>query len=193
MIMSTLADSGPPGPVQPDTTSVETTRLSLTALQVRDLNDLMHLFGDEQTARMTHAIPHPLTQAAAEQLLSDMMAKANVHWAIRKDERLIGVVSLTGTACGRSDGIHSFGPNLSIFVGPEHRGRGYAIEAIDGLLDWVKRKRLHSVVHAAHFADNEASARLLATADFLYTGRRTWETSLARAGTHLALHTIRIL
>jgi len=55
------------------------------------------------------------------------------------------------------------------------------------------KRRLHKVVHAAHFADNDGSGRALIAADFLYTGRRTMETSMARQGEHLALHMIRIL
>lgn len=182
------------GAARPDAVSVETTRLSLNALRGDDLDGLMRVFSEKSTARMTHAIPHPLGREDAEKLLSDMMAEPHVHWAIRlEDEQLIGVISLTKSACGRVAGLHSFGPNLSVFIAPDWQNRGYGAEAIDGLLRWVKRRRLHAVIHAAHFADNEASAQALIATDFLYTGRRSFETSLARTGEHLALHMIRIL
>ena len=177
----------------PDSRTIETARLSLTALRASDLDAFATIFGDGHTARMTHAIPHPLTHETAERLL-DSMAGSRTHWAIRLgDDSLVGVISLTGTACGKADSLHSFGPNLSVFVAPDHRGHGYAGEAINGLLGWVKRRRLHRVIHAAHFADNAASGRVLVAADFLYTGRRTHETSAARDGEHLALHMIRLL
>ena len=182
------------GPHKPDQISVETTRLSLTALKPSDLDAVMAVFADRNSARMTHAIPHPLDRSEAERLLADMAATPFTHWAIRlDDEQLIGIISLTKSACGTTGGIHSFGPNLSVFIAPQWQGQGYAIEATDGLLRWVKKRKLHRIIHAAHFADNEPSASALIKADFLYTGRKTMETSLAREGEHLALHMIRIL
>ncbi len=184
----------PQTPLQkPEQISIETTRLSLTPLQPSDTDGLMAVFADKSSARMTHAIPHPLSREGAEKLLADMCAAKLTHWAIRSDEALIGIVSLTKSACGAPTGIHTFGPNLSVFVAPSHQGNGYALEAIDGLLRWVKKRKVYKVIHAAHFADNDASGRLLINADFLYTGRKTMETSLARDGEHLALHMIRIL
>lgn len=193
MIMS--ADTrNPIGPVRPDAISVETTRLSLTAVRASDLDDVMKVFSERSTARMTHAIAHPLGLEDAQKLLADMTADPYAYWAIRlDDDRLIGIVSLTQSACGRAGGMHSFGPNLSVFVAPDHQNKGYGAEAVEGLLHWVKRRKLHRVIHAAHFADNEASAKMLVGTDFLYTGRRSFETSLARTGEHLALHMIRIL
>ncbi len=192
MIMQPAAIAANPLP-QPAGPSIETARLSLNAVRDRDLDGLMDVFGDRHCARMTHAVLHPLSRDDGARMLDRMRATTGVYWAIRLDDALVGVVSLTRTACGKGPDMHSFGPNLSVFVAPRHRGHGYAVEAIDGLLAYVKRRRLHRVVHAAHFADNAASARVLAVADFLYTGRRTMETSLAREGEHLALHMVRIL
>lgn len=181
-------------PNRPDSVSIETTRLSLNALRASDIDDFIAVFADKNSARMTHAIPHPLSRDEAEKLLAGMAAARLTHWAIRDDhERLIGVVSLTKSACGAPAGIHTFGPNLSVFIAPAYQGQGFALEAVDGLLRWVKKRGLHRIIHAAHFADNEPSGRLLINADFLYTGRRTMETSLARDGEHEAWHMIRIL
>ena len=194
MIPRNDTDRRPAAAVPPEQISIETTRLSLTPLKPDDLDALMAVFSDKNSARMTHAIPHPLPREDAEKLLNDMCAAKLTYWAIRlEDEQMVGVISLTRQACGKGPGIHSFGPNLSVFIAPAFQGKGYALEAIDGLLRWVKKRKLHRVIHAAHFADNEASANLLTQADFLYTGRRTMETSQAREGEHLALHMIRIL
>lgn len=174
--------------------TIETTRLSLTGFRPSDLDDFMAVFADAATARMTHAIPHPFTKDDALARQARMMQAPEAHWAIRTgDEALIGTISLTRSVCGQEPGLHSFGPNLSVFVAPEHQRQGYASEAIDGLLRRIKKRRIHRVIHAAHFADNLASARLLVHADFLYTGRKTMETSLAREGEHQALHMIRLL
>ena len=193
MIMP-IPDRAPPRTTRRPAPSIETNRLSLTPLRATDLDAFIAVFADPQSARMTHAIPHPLTREDGEKLLSKMMSTDRTHWAIRlEDERLIGVISLKKTQCGKPAGLHCFGPNLSVFIAPAWQGRGYGVEAIDGLLRWCKKRRLHKVVHAAHFADNDASGRALVAADFLYTGRRTMETSMARDGEHQALHMIRIL
>src|ERR1700761_5832950 len=151
------------------TPSIETERLSLTPLRASDLDAIIAVYGDPQSARMTHAIPHPLTREDAEKLLGKMMATDRTHWAIRlEDEQLVGVISLKKTHCGKPAGLDCFGPNLSVFLAPAHQGQGYGVEAIDALLRWCKKRRLHKVVHAAHFADNEASGHALIAADFLY-------------------------
>ena len=184
----------PPRPTRRPPPSVEADRLSLTPLRAGDLDAIIAVYGDPQSARMTLAIPHPLTREEAEKLLTKMMATDKTHWAIRlEDEQLVGVISLKKTTCGKPAGLDCFGPNLSVFLAPAHQGQGYGVEAIDALLRWCKKRRLHKVVHAAHFADNEGSGRALIAADFLYTGRRTMETSMARQGEHQALHMIRIL
>ncbi|MGZ3305387.1 MAG: GNAT family N-acetyltransferase [Asticcacaulis sp.] len=176
------------------TPSIETERLSLTPLRKSDLDGFIAVFADPRSARMTHAVPHPLNRDDAEKLLTQMMAAPRTHWAIRlEDEQLIGIISLKTTTCGKPAGLDCFGPNLSLFIAPEHQRRGYGLEAIEGLLRWCRKRRIHRVIHAAHFADNEASAQTMIAADFLYTGRRTTETSMAREGEHLALHMIRIL
>ncbi|WP_443748785.1 GNAT family N-acetyltransferase [Asticcacaulis solisilvae] len=194
MIPRNDIDRRPAGAMPPEQISIETTRLSLTPLKPGDLDALMAVFSDKNSARMTHAIPHPLAREEAEKLLADMCAARLTYWAVRiDDEQMVGLVSLTRQSCGKGPGLHSFGPNLSVFIAPAFQGKGYALEAVEGLLRWVKKRKLHRVVHAAHFADNEASGALLNNADFLYTGRRTMETSLAREGEHLALHMIRIL
>jgi RimJ/RimL family protein N-acetyltransferase len=175
-------------------TAIETLRLSLTGFRPGDLNALVAIFADRETARMTHAVPHPFSEGDALSRLARMMQAPDAHWAIRTgDETLVGAISLTRGACGQASDLHTFGPNLSVFIAPEHQRNGYATEAIDGLLRRIKKRKVHRVIHAAHFADNLASARLLVHADFLYTGRRTMETSLAREGEHQALHMIRLL
>ncbi|ESQ77297.1 GNAT family N-acetyltransferase [Asticcacaulis sp. AC402] len=198
MIMETFAsDSDAYGTGRPDTTretSIETTHLSLTAPRPSDLDALLAVFCSRDCARMTHTVPHPFTREDAERLLGNMMARPYAYWTVRREnERLIGVIALTRSACGKTSDLHHFGPHLGIFIAPDHQGQGYAVEAIDGLLRWVKTRHLHKIIHAAHFADNDRGAKTLINAGFLYTGRRTQETAAARDGDHQVLHMIRIL
>ncbi|MFT3996330.1 MAG: GNAT family N-acetyltransferase [Asticcacaulis sp.] len=174
--------------------SVQTKRLYLSPLGLDDVNDLQALFGHRSVARMTHSIAHPFTEsdarAFAEKARHNTSLRLPVFGIHDENETLIGVTGLERTV---NAGLHQFGPSLGICIAPEHQGQGYGTEAVEGLIGYAERFGGHRVLHAAHFADNAASARLLARAGFLYTGRKTQETSKAREGTHEALHMIRLL
>lgn len=171
-VTAPVADRAPRGAGLP-VRRLETDRLTLTALRATDLDAYLCVFQD-------------LPYEAAQAKLRDMMLSSNSHWAIRlPDERLVGVISLDRHAS--SDSIHNFGPTLSVYIASAFQGRGYAQEAIDGLLGKLRREDRHRVVHAMHTVDNVAAARTFINAGFLYTGRRTHE------GQAQALHMIRIL
>jgi|GEM_PF-977668 len=178
--------------------SVQTKRLYLSPLCLDDMDDIQALFGHRSVARMTHAIAHPFTQADARAYVEKARQNTSPRlpvFAIRDaDETLIGVAGLERASCGGTDGnLHQFGPSAGISIAPAYQGQGYGLEALEGLIGYAQRFGGHRVIHAAHFADNAASARMLARAGFLYTGRRTQETSKARDGHHEALHMIRLL
>jgi RimJ/RimL family protein N-acetyltransferase len=176
--------------------NIETARLSLTALKANDAKALMDVFGSLMSARQTHAISHPFSEADAETYIDNALAApfALPTLAVRNEEgHLIGVIALSGTPCGKSQALHQLGPNLSVFIAPDYQQNGYAPEAIEGLIKWVRKNRLHKLIQAAHFADNLPSAELLIASGFLYTGRKTQETSRARDGEHLVLHMIHLI
>jgi RimJ/RimL family protein N-acetyltransferase len=108
-------------------------------------------------------------------------------WGIRLEGRLIGVILFSETV-----GQDSFGPMLSLFIAHGYQNHGYGTEAVMAALNGLRMQSV-KVIHAAHFADNGASAQVLIRAGFLYTGRRTQETSLMRDADHTALHMIKIL
>ena len=69
---------------------------------------------------------------------------------------------------------------MGYWYGRPHWGRGYATEALRGVLAhagpvWGMRALL-----SGHFVDNDASGRVLEKAGFLYTGDRRPRISLAR-------------
>jgi RimJ/RimL family protein N-acetyltransferase len=177
--------------------AVQTKRLYLSPLCLDDVDDVKAIFGHQSVARMTHAIAHPFREADArayvEKARHNSSPRLPVFGIREADETLIGVVGLERTSCGQASGLHQFGPSVGICIAPEYQGQGYGVEALEGLIGYAERFGGHRVLHAAHFADNAASARMLVRAGFLYTGRRTPETSLARQGTHEALHMIRLL
>lgn len=177
--------------------SVQTKRLYLSPLCLDDVDDIRALFSHHALARMTHAIAHPFSEADARAYVEKARQTSSPRlpvFGIRgTNEALIGVVGLERGTCGQGQALHQFGPSVGISIAPEHQGRGYGQEALEGLIGYAERFGGHRLIHAAHFADNTASARMLARAGFLYTGRRTQETSKARDGAYEALHMIRLL
>lgn len=177
--------------------AVQTKRLYLSPLCLDDVDDVMAVFAHRTVARMTHAIAHPFTTADARAFVEKARQNSSPRmpvFGIRdNDENLIGVVGLERSPTAEKSGLHQFGPSVGICLAPEYQGQGYGVEALEGLIGYAERFGGHRVLHAAHFADNDASSRMLARAGFLYTGRRTPETSKAREGAHEALHMIRLL
>ena len=57
-----------------------------------------------------------------------------------------------------------------------------ATEAARGAMAWARRDWRKKVVVAGHFADNEASAKVLIKTGFLYTGKVQNRLSRARGG-----------
>jgi RimJ/RimL family protein N-acetyltransferase len=79
-------------------------------------------------------------------------------------------------------GPHSpeLAPELGYWLGKPYRGRGYATEAVNGALDWVRGEWGKRYVIAGHFADNPQSGQVLIKAGFLYTGEVLMTPSKAR-------------
>ncbi|MDC7682691.1 GNAT family N-acetyltransferase [Asticcacaulis sp. BYS171W] len=177
--------------------AVQTKRLYLSGLCPDDLDDVRQVFAHKSVARMTHAIAHPFTGMDAKAFIDKARMNSSPRlpvFAVRDEqENLIGITSLDRTTCGQTGGLHLFGPSVGICIAPEFQGHGYGLEALEGLIGYAERFGGHRVLHAAHFADNDPSARMLARAGFLYTGRRTLEISRAREGQHEAVHMIRLL
>lgn len=174
----------------PTTARIDIDRLALSPLTFSDVTALTQVFASAETARMTHDIPHPFELEDTFTFLSMAMTQHSRRfpkWGIRLGGRLIGVILFSETV-----GQDSFGPQMSLFIAHGYQNHGYGTEAVTAALIDV-RKHGTKVVHAAHFADNAASAQVLARTGFLYTGRRTQETSLMRDGEHTALHMIKIL
>ena len=151
---------------------IVTARLRLRAPMAVDAVWIAELANDVDVARMTTGIRHPYRLSDAQQFLAAMAAADP-----REDRPLLvehgefGPIGMTGfhrhTASGAME--------LGYWLGRTFRGAGFATEAVAAALDWAERdvgeqgwgKR---AVVSSHFADNAASARVLAKAGFLYTG-----------------------
>ena len=155
---------------------IETQRLTLRAPARADVERVAAFCVDHDVARMTTRMPAPYTRGHAE----DFVARCGTQDRTRDntfaielaDEGLIGVIGLFTTPEDRVE--------LGYWIGRPYWGLGYATEATRGALDWARSAWRKRYVVAGHFADNEASGRVLVKAGFLYTGEVTLRDSLAR-------------
>ena len=160
------------------TPAISTERLLLRGPVVNDAGRLAQLANDINVAGMLATMPHPYEPAHAEAWMSKVVMSnwdSEAHFAIEHHAfGLLGAIGIT-----RKPGER---PVLGYWLGRPFWNRGYATEAVRGILKWVKRDWRARVVTAGHFADNPASGAVLCKAGFLYTGDIALKPSLARGG-----------
>lgn len=140
--------------------AITTERLLLRPFTPDDVADVVHLAGSREVADTTLNVPHPYSPAIAEIWIARQMEDfrsgraINYAIAIRETNTLIGTVSLHYT---RRDA----NAELGYWIGVDHWGQGYCTEAAAALLSHAfEREKIHRI-HAAHFARNPASGRVL--------------------------------
>lgn len=155
---------------------IETQRLTLRVPAKADVERVATYCADPDVARMTTRMPWPYTRAHAEDFVARCGAQNHARdntFAIHlADEGMVGTLGMFTTAEGEIE--------LGYWIGRPYWGRGYATEAARGALDWARERWKKRYVTAGHFADNEASGRVLVKAGFLYTGVVEHKPSIAR-------------
>ena len=167
---------------------IETRRLMLRAPETVDAPRIAELCNDVQVARMTARMPHPYALGDAETWIGKAQGQdpsIERNFVIdHEDAGVIGMISLFPQPEGAAGHGPAVGPRLGTelgyCIGSDWQGRGFATEAVQGVLSWARREWRRRAVVAGHFADNPASGRVLEKAGFLYTGERRPMFSVAR-------------
>ncbi len=143
---------------------LETPRLTLRSLRAGDTAQFLDLAGDWEVAHMTSDIPHPLTPQHAKDWLRP--SGGDVRFAIELQGSMIGSAGYFRRRSGAAE--------LGFWIGRTHWGCGYATEAAGAVVRHGFMNG-HACFSSAHFADNRASARVLAKLGFMPAGRsRIW-------------------
>jgi ribosomal-protein-alanine N-acetyltransferase len=133
-----------------------TPRLLLRAFAEADIPGLVALVGNYEVAKNTLNIPHPYTEADAQQWLhlTRQGFEQQRAYALRATGELIGGIGLTlEPRCHRAE--------AGYWLGQPYWGRGLATEALAALLRFGFEKLKLNKIHAAHHADNPASGRVM--------------------------------
>lgn len=146
-----------------------TPRLQLRLLRSGDLDAIVRYASAREIASMTLSIPHPLEREEAEAWLAAMLERVKRGEAFpfaivpKGEEALVGVVGLHPEEHERAE--------VGFWVGVPFHGRGYCTEALRAVIGWGFETRSLHRIHAMHFPENVASARVLAKVGMTREGR----------------------
>jgi RimJ/RimL family protein N-acetyltransferase len=155
---------------------IRTARLRLRRPETADAPAIAKLACDYAVSSNTTRMPYPYGEADARAFIAlsrDLDPARQITFAIEhKDAGVIGAL-----------GFHRTGEapvEIGYWIGRPYWGKGLATEAAMAALRWAKAEWGRRLLIAGHFADNEASGRVLIKAGFLYTGEVQRRFSRAR-------------
>jgi [ribosomal protein S5]-alanine N-acetyltransferase len=158
--------------------------LRLRLLKPSDAREIARLLGnDSEAVQMTASMRDPMTEEAAREWI-ELRAGNDQHvFAIllATSGEFIGSIGLGGA---------KEMPYIGYWIGRPYWKQGYATEAVQGLIEYARWRGTPSL-QADTFRDNPASARVLAKAGFVNTGRIQLNLPLrggVREAEHYVLH-----
>ena len=152
-----------------DVFRLETRRLWLRWPRMADANAILRLAGEKAVAEMTASIPHPYPSQAVEPFVFGAR-KGNAlgeHLVLAitprsKPNELIGMIGAHKQASGV--------PFIGYWLGTPHWGKGYATEAVQGLIDSLFSLIDLAAIEADTRVINPASRRVLEKSGFRAEG-----------------------
>jgi RimJ/RimL family protein N-acetyltransferase len=152
---------------------LRTERLFLRPAWLEDAPELTRAIGQEPIVRMLSRVPWPYREEHARAWIGTP-----------KDPRLPSLLATLPDEGGRivgCCGLHEDAGRIEVgyWIEPGYWGRGYATEALRGVLS-LARLIGHRRIVSRHAADNPASGRVLRKAGFRPTGRARSFHSLGR-------------
>ncbi|WP_350277834.1 GNAT family N-acetyltransferase [Kribbella sp. HUAS MG21] len=155
---------------------IETERLSLLPLRVEYAGPMAEVLSDPGLYTFTGG--EPPTVEALEARYRRQLAGPDtpdeqwLNWVVRHDGELIGYVQATVTGSTAE---------IAWVIGAAWQGRGFAREAAQGLVTWLRAQNVRRIVAHIH-PDHTASAAVatavgLARTDVLEDGEYLWSTA----------------
>ena len=153
-----------------DTPTIHTERLTLRPFSKSDADDVCRMAGSRKIAEFIPNMPHPYEPGMAEAWIAthdDAWEKrTGVQFAIalKQTAELIGTIGLIG--------IHATDrcAELGYWIGEDHWGSGYASEAARRVVQYGFEDLDLLRVHAAAFARNTTSHKVLENAGMQHEG-----------------------
>jgi RimJ/RimL family protein N-acetyltransferase len=138
--------------------TLRTHRLLLRPYKFEDIPALLPLIGSREVAATTLRIPHPYTQADAEEFVR--RAQANEDDSVRFAVEIAASATLIGGVGLRMNAPHHHA-ELGYWLGVPYWGQGYATEAARELVRYgFEDLKLHRI-YASYVPHNPASGKIL--------------------------------
>lgn len=163
-----------------------TNRLRLRLLKPSDAPEIARLLGnDSEAVQRTASMRDPVTEEAARE------------WIERRTSHDQNVFAILLAHSGEFIGSIGFGgprdmPYVGYWIGRPYWNLGYATEALHGLIEYVRWLGIPAL-EADTFPDNPASARVLAKAGFVSTGRIRMNLPLRGGIRELEHHVLKLM
>ena len=154
---------------------LRTERLFLRPAWLEDAPELTRAIGQEPVVRMLARVPWPYREDHARAWIGtpkDARLPNALVTLPEENGRIVGGCGLHEDEIGRIE--------VGYWIEPGYWGRGYATEALRGVLS-IARLIGHRQIVSRHAADNPASGRVLRKAGFRPTGRVRAFHSLGRS------------
>ena len=140
---------------------IKTERLTLKKCEIADKQRLIDLIGDFRVSETLSNVPYPYTDEDAEYWLNSVKT-SEFKLNIFKNNVLIGGIGLTPEEDDSCE--------LGYWLGFQYWGQGYATEACNSLLDYVKANTSFKNFRAKVYKGNTASSKVLEKIGFSQTG-----------------------
>lgn len=142
----------------------QTDRLEFRPLQISDWQFLQEIGGSQEVACMLSSVPSPWKENDVKAWIVKSEFKNEVGFRLGiclHGGRLIGMIGLGG----------EYQPSVSYFVSQQFWGRGFATEALNGLLDYAFLTYNLDIVTSDVFFDNVSSQHVLKKSGFKKYGQ----------------------
>jgi ribosomal-protein-alanine N-acetyltransferase len=158
----------------PENLTLHTDRLLLTAIDMKDLEDVWPHVTDPNISRLMSWKPHrdkSETKALIENLEHSRRNERGITWSIFKEGRFCGIISLIGIL-RRHRALTYHSAELAYWLGQEFRGQRIMSEAGRRVIAFAFQELgIHRLV-VEHFTSNADSERIIKQWGFHYIGEK---------------------
>ena len=155
---------------------MRTPRLFLRPPFPEDWREMYNCMNEEALVRMLARAPWPYKPEHAQAFCNEPRDARNLRLAITLPEASgAPIIGMVGMDC--NDDV----PELGYWIARGHRGKGYVVEAVEGILAMAQALGVRRV-QAGHYLDNPASGRVLRKCGFTETGEIQPTHALGRGG-----------
>jgi RimJ/RimL family protein N-acetyltransferase len=160
---------------------LNTPRLLLTPLRVEDASEMVELLASVDLYEFTGGAPSDLADLTARYQRQVVGRSADgselwFNWIVRTADDVVAIGFVQATV---RDSVRGATAELAWVVAPLLQGQGYASEAVDAVMKWLRAggiRQFLAHIHPEHDASMRVAHRLgLQPTSNLYEGEVRWE------------------